>query len=804
MSDLPRMPQGEAGSEPPGPDTLIRFHLTGEGADAAQHGLRPALSAALLGPERRWQHYPLVLLEADDSTDAGKPVVPLSALIAQALQAMSEGGEPTHVLTDQIPRLARAVEQVLNHGGAGTPLREVLDVARERFVGEFDLSEAGEDALRQEIEKLEAALPRAGTVFAPGWRALLELYASAIRRERRPAETRFLDEVQGLVMRLSDLLEIDTSHSPEGKSSQALSGGLGEAGGELFDTEALAHLLPEDRGPKRLAPERRARIEEARAALVRHLRHAETDPQLVIVHSGDWPSDLALPRVELVEAGEASGGLAGAAAAFDEHARRMAEVLRAARVARLEIDGDYEPERHDRALDRFDWRSVRPDELRLFPQVVVLERADRVRRSGVAELSALLRSGRPVHALLLEQPLPQPVDELETSHLEIGYLAASHHEAFVLQSTLAQPEHLGAGFARMAGSSRTAVAVVAVPSGDSELPPPVELAVAHEARATPCFRFDPACGDSWAACFDLDANPQIDRAWPVHELRYLNEAGEEVTRVEAFTFAHATAMHPAFGRHFRPVARQHWSDDQVEIADYLSRDEAGRHHKLPFIWTVDDERRLTRVVMTHELAEACRARSKTWRIFRELAGVDSEHALRAAKQARSDAEAKAEEARLQLVKAHEEEVERIREGSGQEALERLVNVLMDIESAPGMAALPAAEAPVGESPAVADEPAAEAAEAAEEVAEDEALVLDEPYIDSVLCTTCNECTNLNGQLFKYNENKQAYIADASAGTFEQLVKAAEKCPARCIHPGAPREGDATVTDALRKRAAKFN
>ena len=56
----------------------------------------------------------------------------------------------------------------------------------------------------------------------------------------------------------------------------------------------------------------------------------------------------------------------------------------------------------------------------------------------------------------------------------------------------------------------------------------------------------------------------------------------------------------------------------------------------------------------------------------------------------------------------------------------------------------------------------------------------------------------------HNENKQAEIADPAAGTFEQLVKAAEKCPARCIHPGVPRSGDETVTDDLVARAARFN
>ena len=42
---------------------------------------------------------------------------------------------------------------------------------------------------------------------------------------------------------------------------------------------------------------------------------------------------------------------------------------------------------------------------------------------------------------------------------------------------------------------------------------------------------------------------------------------------------------------------------------------------------------------------------------------------------------------------------------------------------------------------------------------EEALSLDEAYIETVRCTSCNECTNLNGQIFEYNEEKQAFIKD---------------------------------------------
>jgi ferredoxin len=112
--------------------------------------------------------------------------------------------------------------------------------------------------------------------------------------------------------------------------------------------------------------------------------------------------------------------------------------------------------------------------------------------------------------------------------------------------------------------------------------------------------------------------------------------------------------------------------------------------------------------------------------------------------------------------------------------------------------------------AAAAEPAVEPAQdaavepAAEELPEEEALAFDEPYIDLPLCTTCNECTNINPRIFQYNANKQAFIADASAGTFAELVKATELCPARCIHPGKPRSDDSTATPELVERASKFN
>jgi len=80
----------------------------------------------------------------------------------------------------------------------------------------------------------------------------------------------------------------------------------------------------------------------------------------------------------------------------------------------------------------------------------------------------------------------------------------------------------------------------------------------------------------------------------------------------------------------------------------------------------------------------------------------------------------------------------------------------------------------------------------------------EPYIDTLRCTSCDDCLKINPKVFVYNADQQAEIGDASAGTFKQLVMAAEACPAECIHPGDPLNPKEKGLDKLIKRAEPFN
>ena len=107
-----------------------------------------------------------------------------------------------------------------------------------------------------------------------------------------------------------------------------------------------------------------------------------------------------------------------------------------------------------------------------------------------------------------------------------------------------------------------------------------------------------------------------------------------------------------------------------------------------------------------------------------------------------------------------------------------------------------------ESAAVAP-PAAVAAAAPAAAEAEPARNPDEAYIETIRCSSCNECTLASPRMFAYNENKQAYIADLKAGTYRQLVEAAESCQVSVFHPGKPWDPSEPGVEELMERAKPF-
>jgi ferredoxin len=572
------------------------------------------------------------------------------------------------------------------------------------------------------------------------------LHAKALVAARTPARKAFLDEVRHGRNVLQALCVPDAPLTPEEATAV-----FGLEGGTFFDMEALAKTLQRPaRGTRVIEPHRRARLETALASLDGFLSAATDAPAVWLFNAGSVPVDMGAVGGKAI----ASGTPLLDGMRFLRHMLdSLKSVLQALRLVRLEAASAYEPSRHDEAIDRMDWQYASPDQLRALPPVLVIETAERLARTSLTELGRVLRSGLPLQIGILSEGMG--TRDLSEFTPDLGYLAMAHREAFVMQASLAHAENLKEGLAQMAATLRPAVAIV---SGG-------ETPLVHWSRHFPLFRYDPDRGDSWAQRFLL-----------FHELT-----------VDGITPAHAAVMFHEMREHFLLLPPSAWDSEQMELADYLVAWKDAPPPAVPYIWVKDAQGGSHRAVITRELAHLCMDRKRAWHVFEELAGLNNAYV--------KAAEARVREQMRVAAAANEKVVaETARQEGVRNAVGRLVIALTNPQ-----AGLPS---PVAAAPLAPPAPVAAPKTALAPTAPDLPESAD-PYIDSFLCTSCNDCFKVNPKLFAYDGNKQAYIADAKSGTYAELVKAAEACPAKCIHPGAPRAGDPTATPSLIERGRKL-
>jgi ferredoxin len=793
---LPRMPaQPETALDAAEWLRRIReFHLKGSGlVPRPDLPLQPAVLASLGDVLRERSPYPCALVRGEG---AAPPVAAraLRELLGDAIRAMQTAGRGARVLDDNLQRLIDLVACTLAQGELGVDLESLVAQAGQSLAGELALPEVEDKALVDDLAELRRRLPGAARVLDLRPETPLRVTLEVLDAARAPLQRRFRAGLDVLREKLRDMLDLDRMASAEGRSPDALAAALGGSPSQRLDAAALSRMLPKDPSSAVLAAARRERIRAALAVIEKYLEQKEGPPRAILVR----PPSMEPAVSELLDQHVHPDPLEAAVGLFDGLCRRMAELFRNVRAARLEVAGRYRPELHDAALAELDWEAFSEEELELVPPVLALTSGRRLRQCDQGSLSKLLRSSRAVQVVVQDEVGAADVaEQLSHFHVDLGYLVVAHREAFALASTLSRPELLVERLVRMASVHRPAVALYHLPVLEPAALRTLLAEAALEGRACPDFCYDPDAGTSWADRFDLSGNPQPVRLWPLHDLTYLKGDSEQVLELP-LTFAEAVALEPAYLHHFRLIPGEAWDASQLPLAEWLEQeDPAARKRSIPFLWVIDEAGLLQRVVVTREMALASEDRVRAWRVLQELAGYDNVFAGRAAQAARQQMQAEAAE----LTRAHAEELARARNDATRASMERLAAALVRPE---GLGPVLSGAAPASAAPVAAEAPAASASAAAQEPVAQEAPGVAEPYIDSALCTTCNECIKLNGQLFQYNAEKQAYIADASAGTFKQLVKAAELCPARCIHPGKPRSRDATATPKLIERAAKFN
>jgi len=725
------------------------FHLTGRKPapplePVGELGLRPALLARYRDLTRLRYDFPLVLV--DKPAPGAAFARSLTDLVSELARNTAPAGPTGEAMRKQLLHIERDIRRAATAGDAGR-LSEMWKAAVAR------LTAGGDPALRDTLLHAGQSMGLDGVVVDCDDAMPRRLLRHAWQVVQGEKLGRVRKEIDALAMKLSDILRADFVHSEAGRTPESLRAGMGTKQRQMFDFERMSRLLALGSPASRLSDTRRRRIEWALSAL---------QGQRFFPGPGGESYAFDFDTCRAVKQ------------AFAERLPKMVELVKAMSIAELETDGRYDPSHHDGFFDAYDEQSLTPQDLETFPGYFVTL-SNRPAMAADTNLMELLSSGTPVKVLvetediLEESSVGRGQFSFGVRSVQLATTAVGLGDVFVLQSTgsnLVQlQQRIRHGLTASVPALFSVFTATAAHSGD--IPRYLVGAAAMQSRAFPAFTYDPTAGEDLAERFSLEDNPQPERDWPVTTFEYADESLQRVAEEIAFTFADFVAADPRHADHVARVPRSAWSEYMVPVADWLARSSGGEH-EVPYLLAVDSEDALQRVVADDRLVKAARRCLENWHRLQELGGVRSSHAERLLARERAAWEAE-----------KREEIEALK-------------------NAAGAGAAAAAAAPAEAAAA----PKAEAAAPAEAEPEPERNP-DEAWIETIRCSSCNECIQINDQMFAYNDNKQAYIKDIKAGTFRQMVEAAESCQIGIIHPGKPVNPKEPGLDELLERAKPF-
>ena len=538
-------------------------------------------------------------------------------------------------------------------------------------------------------------------------------------------------------------------------SATHLKASIGTGYGDAFDFDAMSHLLASAL-PKATLPESRQRR-------IRKLLTVLCTQQFFPLDAAAKKTAVSSPYSFIFTR------CADTLAAFRERMPELIEIAKAIAIAELEIDGQYSESRHDALFEQFGANGLDPQDLAPFPDYLVCVNAEKMQAIEHVQLMEILSSGLPIKVLLQIDDILEESPNGEGSltsgarSRQIANMAMGLNEVYVLQSSSSSLFRFREQMLR--GLTYRGPSLFSIFSGasakDSGLSPYLMSAAAMESRAFPALTYDPSAGPNWASRFYLEANSQVELDWPIQTFTYEDEQHQRASEDLAFTLIDFVACDRRYARHLAWIPRKAWNDAMIPVDESLSRERKGLPDKIPSLLMVDADNVLHKVIVNERLIREARRCREMWHSLQELGGVHNSHAEKLLAR-----EKKAWEDRIQ---------------QEAEALAATGPVAV-------LAAPMTSEGPAAASAAVEQEPERSP---------------DEAYIETPRCSSCDECIQINSKMFTYDRNKQAYIADIKAGTYAQMVEAAESCQVSIIHPGKPHNPKEPGLEELLKRAAAF-
>lgn len=764
-------------------------------ADAFQ--VVPALTYPYCDLSRTRHDFPFCL---DRGRAPGAAVQTLPGIIDGLIEQIEIAGDEGERLKQQIYRLESEIRKLsVQEHGAG--ILGLWDRAARKLINESRLDDKMKAAFRDNLAAVRKVLKSDHEMIdcdaampAQLLRGLMEIYWIDKCKDWR-------GELESLIQRLTDILEADFSHSPEARSAEHLRESSGAKTDDI-DFSAFSSILSTSGQELQIPKERSSRIRAALDTLIR------VQP---VYTPGGLEDNAQAPFPVLLTAEDCNTALQS----FSERIGVMADFFKAVQIARLECDNAYRESIHDAYYGRFDVTCLTDSELQLCPPLLLKLEQPNVADGAFTQLLKVLNTGYPIKVLLLVDDLCTPTRSDDQTSILIDWPARLAHmvmamtSVYVMQAPVSGLPLLHRGF--NAGLAYGGPALFAVYTGNREhrphLPLYLDASSAMESRIFPAFSYDPSRGTDLADRMEVADNNQAGRPWPMETFRYRAADGGERTVETGFTAADFLLNDQRLEHHFWNVPRNLWHEKMVPLHEYLQLDADAAMEQVPYVLTVDQAGEVGRSMVSRAVVASVMQCNGAWRYLQELGGINNSHAERLAAQQATRIE---QEKQQEIAAIEERYLQQQEQDVGRLTQEIVRRIAQQLILEPGTPATVMASA-ISQAAAAPATPAAQTVEAApvaaapqaEEEEDDELEGMDDPYIITQLCTSCNDCININKNLFGYDNDKRAFIKDAAAGTYEELVRAAEKCPVHIIHPGKPRNPDEPGLEDLLKRAARY-
>jgi pyruvate-ferredoxin/flavodoxin oxidoreductase len=450
--------------------------------------------------------------------------------------------------------------------------------------------------------------------------------------------------------------------------------------------------------------------------------------------------------------------------------------VRALRIAKLELDDEYDPEVHDRFFRTFSWADFSAEEMALMPTVISMGGDGATYDIGFGALSRVLSTSTPIKVVVLNSgAYSNTGGQASTASLtaqdsdltrygsahhgkqderkELALIAAFHPNVFVVQSSASMQGHFLKNVVEFLNHNDSpAVLDVYTPcQGEQGIADPQanrhgRLAV--ESRMSPLFVHDPRGGTSLKSRFSLEGNPDLDKDWTTATIEYVEDGAVKLMDAP-ITPADFALTEGRFRKQFHVLGADVAGSP---IHEYIDLSPAEQASKIPFVWSTDDQKKLIRVEVSQDVVHLVRERRRNWRSLQVLAGLDVE---------KLDAEHHVEMEALQL---QLKEATTARESSI-DSIARAMSELAASSKAPAMAAF-APSAPRGPvTNLLSNAPAAAPAAAAASGGGAPVALADE---DVAKCSNCKTCYQEIPELFE----KTRVVVDGEAKEVAHLIPGA--------------------------------